>query len=188
MPENTKDLARPNGVDKVALEWLARAIPVPVNCIDFDGEANARYWLERDEIEILPEGHPQWDTDIPWTMVLAHEGAHATQYRLGRTPALDDLALWRIFDYHMYSRAMAKEEAVAYLATVILSERLGYDPKPARERYEQTLDGAPIEIYALVKKEADAAVAWLEKHATEVDKRPFDDDLKRLVDGTSPQA
>lgn len=185
MPENTSDVVRFSERDKAALEWLARAIPVPVSIgddkVDTPNSAGV-YYGRRDAIAVVSPDHDDWNYAGGFLATLAHEAIHSTKTkdRLSRRLSAADPLTQYFVEAADWPRLF--EEMVADLGAIELSKRLGFEVGLMEVRSKAFYEDAPPNVRVVADEAVEKAIAWLSQRAAEVDKRPFDDDLKTLVD------
>jgi hypothetical protein len=184
MSENAREIARAVAGDKAkALRWLARAIPVRVEVDSplLDEEAAAAFFPALDLIEIRDQNELEGSFALPWLGVLAHEGLHSTQARTAPPRAAPVEVLHQLAPEHVEPWLLV-EELVAYRATYMLGELLGFDWETAHERYKAHVGAVPPAIREFAERHAKLAVDWLVENAARVQVRPFNDELSRLAD------
>lgn len=180
MPKDEWNVEALSEADKAAVRWLARAVPVPVAFRHGDDpDIGGLYDGNADEIWVLPP--PGWGGDF--AQILAHEAGHATKHtsRLNRNNKTPFNALLMAAGF-----LEPMEETVADGVAATISRRFGLLPGLIERRFELSMEDAPPELRPHVAHDLETAVEWLDRHAAKVDERPFEDDLKRLVEVIGP--
>lgn len=162
--------------ERKALDWLARAVPVPVHFWGFDsagcfGQYNQIY----DRILIRAPGDPSYvlfgSRANVFLGTLAHEAIHTTgvKHRLNRLSFTTAPAAVVAENEVIRHLLTSLEEHIARQGTVALAKLLGF----AHAGY--------VPPDTQVGPHAQEAVDWLATRAKRIVKRPFRDDLAMLT-------